>query len=182
MGLKEFTNLQIAIKSASQVVLPDVFVPGAKSNAEQTVHLNDFAVQDSLTPTTTPAPVAVLAESITIPGGGSYSLDLTAAKIVGAVTGGVPSSTEDLTGKKLMYLELHTAAANAAVITVAPAAANGYDLFGAAITQGVKLPANSHLAMYVKNSGLPDVAAADLGITFTGTAADKIDVVMVFEA
>lgn len=182
MGLKEFTNLQITMRSASQVVLPDVFVPGAKSNAEQTVYLNDFAVQDSLTPTTTPAPVAVLAESVTLPGGGSYSLDLTAAKIVGAVSGGAPAASETLAGKKLMYVELHTPAAKTAAIVVAPAAANGYDLFGAGLADGVAIPPDSHLAFYVKSSALADVAAGDLGITFTGTAANKIDVVMAFEA
>jgi hypothetical protein len=182
MGLKEFTNLQITIKSASQVVLPDVYVPGARSNAEQTVYLNDFAVQESLTPTTTPAPVAVLAETVVIPGGGSYSLDLTAAKIVGAVSGTDPAATEDLTGKKLMYMELHTDPDNAAVVNIAPAAANGYDLFGAGLTDGIDLPADSHMSFYCKDSSLPDVAAADLGITISGTAADIITVVMVFEA
>lgn len=179
MGLKEFTNLQIGMKSASQVVLPDVYVPGAKSNAEQTVYMSDFAVQDSLTPTTTPAPVAILAESVVIPGGGSYSLDLTAAKIVGALSGTAPAATEDLTGKKLFYIELHTGATNAAVVNVAAAGVNGYDLFGAG--NDIDLPKNSHMTFYCKSSQLPDVAAADLGITISGTAADTIDIVLVFE-
>jgi len=183
MGLKSFTNLQVTMKSSSQVVLPDSYVPGSKADENQTVYVNDFSVQDSLKSGDTPEPVEVLSQTVTIPAGGSYEIDLTAAKIVGAVDGnGDPDASEDLTGKKLMYIEVHARAANTAVINVAPSAADGYELFGSGNADGIDVPPDGHFAFYVKESSLDDAGASDHGITFSGTEDDICDVVMVFEA
>lgn len=182
MGLKSFTNMQITLRSQSQVVLPDSYVPGSSSDDKQTVHVDDYKVQDSLRSTSTPAPTELLSREITI-AGGAVEIDLTNAKIVGAVDGGGdPAATEDLTGAKVFYLELHTDSGNAAAINVAPSASNGYELFGSGNADGIDLPPDSHCVYYCKGSSLPDVSAAAKGITFTGTNGDVINVVIAFEA
>lgn len=181
MSLKSFTNFQVALKSVSQVVLPDSFVPGSKSDENQTVTVNDFAVSESLTSSSTPVPAEILSDSVTIDGTGSHEIDLTDAAIVGAVDGsGDPAATEDLTGSQLFYIEIHTGSANAGVLTVGPSVSNGYTLFGTG--NSIDIPPNSHVNFYVKSSDLPAVSSTVKAITFAGTTGDTFDVVMTFEA
>jgi len=182
MGLKSFTSLQVILKSISQVVLPDSYVPGSKSDQDQSVYVNDYAVQSTFAAGDTPTPAEILTEEITIDGTGSYDIDLTAAKIVGAVdVSGDPAATEDLTGKKLCYLELHSGSANAGDITVKPGVSNGYPLFGASITQGVKVVPYAHLAMLIQASGLAAISATTKIITISGTTGDTLNIIAVFE-
>ena len=182
MGLKSFTSLQVTQNSVSQVVLPDAFVPGAKNDEDQTVYVNDYSIQASYGSDDTPTPAEILVAEITIDGTGTEDIDLTAAAIVGAVDGsGNPAATEDLTGKKLCYLELHSGTSNAGDITVAPNGTNGYTLFGAAITQGIKLHADKHEQRFIRSSGADAVSATKKIVTITGTAGDTLNLVMVFE-
>jgi len=182
MGLKSFTSLQIALKSISQVVLPDTYVRGSKSDQDQSVYVNDYAVQSTFASGDSPTPAEVLTEEITLDGTGSYDIDLTAAKIVGAVdVSGDPAASEDLTAKKLCYLELHSGSSNAGDITVKPGSSNGYTLFGSAITQGVKVPPYSHLALLVQASGLAAISATVKVINVSGTTGDTLNLIAVFE-
>ena len=184
MGLKTFSSLQITLRSMSQIVLPDVYVPGARTDADRTVHVNDFAVQASLgtvAPSATKEPVEILAREIVIPGGGTIDLDLSDAPIVGAIDTGAPAASEDLTGLTLLYMELHTADGNTGALTIAPAAANGYKLFGTGADDGVVLPKGAHLALYNAVGLLPTIGAAAKLVTFSGTVGDIANVVMVFD-
>lgn len=181
MGLKSFTSLQLTMRSIAQVVLPDAYVPGAKTDSDQTVNVNDNAVQETLTSDTTPAPTEIMVKEVTIPGGGSQDIDLTAAPIIGALSGTSPAASEDITGKILTYLEIHTDDENSGSVTVAPGSSNGFPLFGASIADGVKLPADSHLAQYVKSGDGAEVGAAAKIVTVSGTAADVVTILMVFE-
>jgi hypothetical protein len=180
MGLKAFTSLAITLKSLSQIVLPDKYVPGAAANQQQTVYVNDFAVEDALGSGDSPEPAEICVLEETIDGTGSYNLDLTDAPIIGAVDGsGDPTATEDLTDKKLCYIEIHAGASNSGVITVGPGSSNGYDLFGSG--NEVEVPAGAHLVLYVTGSDLDAVGATDATIDFTGAEDDTFDAVLVFE-
>ena len=183
MGLKEFTSLQIVIKSIAQLVLPDTYVPGANTNQDQTVFINEYAVNDTLDEDSTPAPTELLVQEITIDGTLSEDIDLTAADIIGAVDGsGDPTKTEDLTGAKLFYIEAHAGTGNAGDITIAPGSSNGYDLFGSSIADGIKLPPGGHFSMYCVGSDLDDVGATDKIITISGAEDDTLNIILGFEA
>ena len=145
---------------------------------------------------TTPKAVAVLRQRVLIPGGGTYTLDLETAAIEGATLAGVRATTEDLNGKKLLGMVIVTGvitrnagsvtwAANVGVMTIKPAAAGGYLLFGAAITQGIKLGVRSHFATFDVGDDYPAIVNSGGGspahkIEFVGTAADKAEILFLF--
>lgn len=181
MGLKSFTSLQITMRSLAQVVLPDIYVPGARSDSDRTVNVNDNAVQATLTGDTTPAPTEIMVQEVTIGAGGSEDIDLTAAPIIGALSGGAPAASETLNTKILTYLEIHTDADNAAAVTIAPGSSNGFPLFGASIADGVKLPADGHLAQYVASGDGAVVGASAKIVNVAGTEDDVVTILMVFE-
>ena len=180
MAAAEKITLTPSISSSIAEVLAAADVPGAQSATQRTVTHDDWNYSTSLHNDsggpTTPAPVRCLSTTITL-SGASETLDLTAAPTTGAADAG-----EDLSGKKLMYVQLTTHADNnAAGLTIGPGAANGYELFGCAAGDVLMYP-DEYMAKLTLGSHLDDVAAADCEIDFAGTAGDICYVKMVFEA
>lgn len=80
-------------------------------------------------------------------------------------------------GLKLQVLRLTCDPDNAGDVSIEPALANGYDLFGGG--NGVTVPAGGLLTMEF-NDGAPDVGAAARYIDIAGTAGDTVYLEMVF--
>lgn len=161
----------------AQVFLPATSYPGAAYELDRKVAVTDFDLDAAHDDTTTPAPAAAIVATLTIGGGGTVTLDLTAAPIIGAESGGAPAATEDLTGDRIYALKLETPADNSGTVTVAAAASNGYLLFG---TGGsLELPPGSHASLYSRS--LPTIAAAAKDIEFAGTSADTVSIVALTE-
>lgn len=168
-------DLNISQRWQGTVILPESYVPPAVAEASRDVNVDDWALEGALDNCT-----AILTAEVTIPGGGTYQLDLTAAPIIGAESAGVPSATESLAGKRLAGFLFRAPSTNAAPILVAPASTNGYLLFGAAITGGVKIESNDHWSRVVTGDTLPEVTASAKLIDLTGTAADVLQILMAF--
>lgn len=184
MALDTFSLLNIVAKLDAKVVLPASYAGGAAEDADRVVNIKGWGVNTVLrsTASPSPAPVAILAKEYTI-ASSEATIDLTAAPITGAESGGAPAATEDLTGKNLiacLFSTVRSSGTNAATITVKAHATNGYDLFGASGL--VILPADSVVLLSVKTGGRDAVGASDKIIHLTGTDGDKIRVILVFEA
>lgn len=94
---------------------------------------------------------------------GTASIDLR------SLTG--PNGACDLNGLKVQAMLFVNPGSNP--ITVAPAGANPYPLFGTG--NSVVVPAGGSLAFYFPE-GLPDVSATVKALTLTGTGTDKLQI------
>lgn len=174
-------KLAALLKAVLTIVLPAGYAGSAASGASyRTLTLDDFGLDAVLDGDNTPTPTAVVAGSYTI-GAGDTTIDLTSdAPVMGAVDGsGLPEASEDLTGKKLQAVIVETPTANAAAVTVKPAAANGYALWGA--TNEVDFLPHTNLMMVCQDSDQPAVAAGAKDIVLSGTQNDVINLILVFQ-
>lgn len=80
-------------------------------------------------------------------------------------------------GLKLQVLRVTHDPDNEGDLSIAPGAANGYDLFGG--DNGVTVPAGGRLTMEF-NGGAPDVGASARYLDLDGTDGDTIDLEMIF--
>lgn len=101
---------------------------------------------------------------------GAASINL--AAIVDALTG----LTKNATGKKVRGIKIMTTG-NAAVITIAKGASNGYTGFGAAFS--VTLPTNSEMVVLF-GADITTVASGDRTLDLAGTGTDGIDIGLVW--
>lgn len=189
MALTTFNLLNLVAKIEAQVTLPASHNPGAVNAAHRLTQVSGWGVSRSLRaddPNRDPDPVAIVARELTI-ASGEATIDLTAAPIIGAESGGAPAATEDLTGKNLIAAFFSTERAsgdNAAPIVVKAHATNGYDLFGVdSATPGfIDVPPGAACVFIFNTAARDPVAAADKIIHFEGTDGDTIRVILVFEA
>lgn len=174
-------KLVMQLLARLSVVLPDGYSGGAASQSSyRTVTLDDFGADVVLDGDNTPTPTAVLAKSYEL-GAGDTTIDLTDAPIIGAEDGnGAPVDGEDLTGYKLQAVIVETPSDNAGDITIKPAAANGYPLWGT--SNEFDFPPRSNLGFLNQASELPDVGAATKDIVLSGTEGDVANLILVFEA
>jgi hypothetical protein len=184
MALDTFTLLEIVMKLDARLVLPESYAGGSGSDANRVIRITGWGKNTSLRSDSSPspAPVAIIAKEYTL-ASSEATIDLTAAPIVGAESGGVPAATEDLTGKNLIAWHFSTrrsSGTNAAAIIVKPHATNGYDLFGASGQVTVSIDGDE--IGCCKTGSRDPVAATDKIIHLTGTTGDKIRVILVFEA
>lgn len=171
-------TLFIGLVQSGEITLPSGYAPAAASADDRQVTLNDYDREVALDGDTTPAPTAVVAKEITIPAGGTETIDLTVAPVVGAVdVDGEPADNEDLTSKKLFAIVLETPSTNSGAITVAPGT-NGYDLFGA--SGQMTIQKDAHVIHLVESETMDAVGASDKAIDFTGAQGDEIRVLLYF--
>ena len=114
---------------------------------------------------TLPAVTKYVAEAVAQASGGgakTASIDLTACN---GTTGVV-----DLTGLKVQMMRLTAAAANTGIVTIQPAASNGYAIFGAA--NDLDIPAGGSITVTFGLDKLADVAAGARLIELVGTSLD----------
>lgn len=114
---------------------------------------------------TSTAPVSVTSYQQYALVAGALTIDLTALL-------GVNDESQDGTGLKLQTILIRNPAGNNP-ITIGDGAANGYQLFGAAVD--VVIPAGATMAFYVPET-LPDVGAAAKDIGVSGTGTETFDV------
>jgi len=175
-------SFSAVLRHAITLVLPAGYSPGSEQASQRTLIMSDYGLESLFDADNAPEPLSVVADELTI-GGAATTIDLTSdAPVIGAVDGnGDPAASEDLTGKKLMAVILETPTTNTDPVTVKPGAANGYDLFGASITQGIKLPKGENLQKVCSQTQYDAVAAGDKNITFDGTNGDVIRYILIFE-
>ncbi len=132
-----------------------------------TTHDLKHAVK-TLGATSTPPATQVWSDKRTL-AAGTDTFDLAALP-------GPLGTTLDFTGLKVQLALFQTDPANTSPITVKPAAANGYDIFGSA-GEGVilnSLGTIGDIVMVAYDEFLPDVAAAEKDITVTSAMAAAI--------
>lgn len=175
-------KLTAFIRNMISLVLPAGYSPGSSIASYRTVTIDDYGLEQTFDSDNSPEPTAVVADELTI-GAGDTTIDLTSdAPVVGAVDGnGDPAASEDLTDYRMFFIQVETPSANTGNVTVKPAAANGYDLWGASNTQGVEFPPGTNLAFVNAGSDLPAVAAAAKDIVFSGTQDDVVRYSFAFE-
>jgi hypothetical protein len=184
MALDTFTWLKTVISVTAKVVLPSSYNPGSADSQRFVTVGEEWKFSETLRAdnSPSPAPVAILAKELTL-ASSEATIDLTAAAIQGAESGGAPAASEDLTGKNLIAVFLSTERAsgtNAGAITAKAHTTNGYDLFGASGL--VVMPPGAVLGFRCETAGRDPVGATDKIIHFTGTTGDTIRVILVFEA
>lgn len=103
--------------------------------------------------------------------------DLTAAPLASNV-----ATTVDLTGKKLVGLQIHAKSTNnAAGVTLEPGASNGYAFLGAAAYGLTLFPGMTvELFQLGAAAGLAAVAAGAKNLDFAGTVADELEILALF--
>lgn len=137
-------------------------------SANRTLTHSAFNSTASLSGSTTP-PVTKVAAFTKALGAGAGTIDLTSLT-------GVNGGSVDGTGLKVQVMKITAPTANANVISIIPAAANGYDFFGSDFKITLQPGAE---ALFYGNDATPDIAAADLGLTLAGTGAQELDFVIV---
>lgn len=182
-NIKVNVNAQLSVTGT----LPEAYLDGAPVSGRQFKLGTEDGwrlLGENFDDNNTPTPLQVLAMEITI-AGGAVDVDLSAAEIVGALSGGDPANTEDLDGLKCMGFILSTLGqSNAAAVVVAPKAdATGYEgLFGASKSDGVEVPNNALRLYWDKDSG--GIAVDNAGrkvITCSGTNGDILNLLLLFE-
>ena len=130
----------------------------------------------SLTSTSTPnvdSPPADLSKTLS---SSSETISLTAAPLARDV-----AKTQDLTGKKLVAILLSAPVGNSNPITIAPAASNGYNLFGAS-GQVTLQPGEAIVKLYESGAtnNSPSVSGTAKDITISGTTGDEVEIIAYF--
>ena len=141
-------------------------------------HKNEVKLRGSgsLSATTAPPVSGVWGDDITIGGGGTGTLDLSA--LTGAtIATGAAMPDADFTKKKLQILAIECPAANTAAVVFVVGAANGYLFMGGAADQVILGPGCSFMMSF--NDNLADVSATVKNIDYSGTAADIFNITLV---
>lgn len=157
------------------VILPAEEVYGTIDDSQREVGPVEFALNQSFDADNAPEPTGVVSVLVTIPATPFIvTIDFTDVLEVAA------SVASDLTGKRLMGFQFETGEANAAVVTVGPAAANGYALFGTG--KDIDLPAACNIAMLAQDGSLPEISATECNLQFEGSVeADTVNVLLLFQ-
>lgn len=125
-------------------------------------------IHDGLNLTVTPSPTSMMAsfsQALTV---GAATIDFTALPSTN-------NATIDTTGLKLQFVIFHNPSAN--LITIAPGASNGYDLWGA--SNDIEILPGQRMGFFF-NDASPDVGATDKTIDLAGTASQTLNCMMVF--
>jgi hypothetical protein len=150
--------------------------PASTDERDRTINHNANDVASRFQTGNTLDPEAVTSKDFTA----TATLDLTAAPKSGG-------GTQDLTGMKLLSLQLRTPDDNAAAVTIEPGAANPYNFLGLANGQGLDLPPGFVLTLSYEDKDAvvavaqtPAVAAGAKNITVTISGSDELHLTAVF--
>lgn len=154
---------------SSRFRIDQVFVSDFVNTAVDTLRGDQLDSDQTWDGTTTPDvdDGAMLRQAMTA---GAATINL--AAIVDALSG----LTKNLTTKRVRGIKIMTTG-NAAVLTIAKGASNGYTGFGANFS--VALPANSELELLF-GADITAVAAGDRTLDLAGTGTDGIDIGLVW--
>lgn len=174
----EKVSINYQVQFAPRVVMPAAHVPGS-AEASRTVALSEFDTTKNLNENSTPAPKNVLPIEHTLTGG-TDTIDLTAAAILGADSSGAPASSEDLTGEKVIGFQWLTPSANTGAVTIEPAGTNGYPILGSGTTGGKLVASKDASGGYLINdaAAIQAVDATHKIIEITGTSGDVVKLVI----
>lgn len=174
--------VDIGLRMNGREIFTAAEAPAAASEQQRTLLGGRHAFSKTLGPTTTPAlSEPLVSQEITIPGGGSVTLDLTA--IAALALPGSATRTVDLTGAKLKALLIRTHADNDdAGVNIAPGASNPYPMFGTG--NDITLYPDSQLCLAFRATeppaGIPAVAGAVKTLDITGTEDDVVWIELYF--
>lgn len=132
------------------------------------------ALKGTIDADTTPAITEVFSGLVTIPGGGTFTLDLVALA-------GESSTTTDFTGLKVQMVLLAALTNNASVVSVKlKDGVTGYNLFGVNNTGTEVITLSpSQIAHFQLNDKTEDVDATHKDVLFVGTSGDAVAAIIV---
>lgn len=174
------TSASVSVQLSAQEEFTLAEQPYATQANDRTLRTGGLNLSTTLNGTSVPkVDKPPIYQKVTIPGGGSLTVDLTAAP--GLSSPVAASRAVDLTGGKLKHYQLRAAGTNnASGVTVAPGGSDPYPLFGTAksIIMGPgRLEAGGFNGV---ESDLPAVSATVKNITFTGASGDVVEILMLF--
>ena len=172
------TKLDVTILFSGREVFDTTEVPFASTEQQRTLNMGASSLSTSYGATTTPkTDKSPISQKITL-GGSPTTLDLTA--IAGTAIPSAATRMLDMTGAKLVAIQLTAPATNFAAVNVAPGGANPYPPFGAGNDIDVAPGETIGSAVAGIASSKPAVSGTVKNITISGTSGDVLNVDMYF--